>query len=70
MSLDDIRGRATIPLWPDTGTLLGLSKNSTYAAAAAGAIPTLHIGRRYIVPVAKLLKLLGVDEAPDAQRTS
>ncbi|RFA12803.1 hypothetical protein B7R21_09880 [Subtercola boreus] len=59
-------GRLTVPLWPETGTLLGLSKNSTYAAAKAGEIPTLRAGGRYLVPVAKLLELVGIEaESPE-----
>ncbi|GGF11343.1 helix-turn-helix domain-containing protein [Subtercola lobariae] len=63
MTIDEIRTKATINLWPDTGELLNLSKNSVYAAAKVGEIPTLRIGQRYIVPVAPLLKLLGLEES-------
>lgn len=41
------------------GRLLGLSRPSAYQAAASGAIPTIRIGRRLIVPKAKLAALLG-----------
>lgn len=34
-------------------------------AAARGEIPTLKMGRRIIVPVPKLLALLGASELPD-----
>lgn len=63
-ALDDVRGRGAIPLWPDTGRILGIGKDATYAAARAGEIPTLRFGRRILVPVPKLLAMLG--EAPTA----
>jgi hypothetical protein len=61
MTIDEIRNRATINLWPDVGELLNISKNSTYAAAKAGEIPTLRLGTRYVVPVVPLLKMLGIE---------
>lgn len=69
--IDAIRGLATVALWPDTGQLLGLSKNSTYQAAKRGEIPTIRIGARYIVPVQPLLRMLGAlnEEDPSAEAT-
>jgi hypothetical protein len=51
---------------PAAGRLLGLrSKNTAYAAAHRGEIPTLRIGRRLVVPVAALERLLsGVGSLP------
>ena len=40
------------------GRLLGLSRPSAYLAAKRGQIPTLRIGRRLVVPIAALEKLL------------
>ncbi|MEW8623956.1 MAG: helix-turn-helix domain-containing protein [Candidatus Thiodiazotropha endolucinida] len=48
----------TIPLWPDAGKALGLGKNSSYAAAHKGEIPTIRIGGRLLVPKAALQRLL------------
>ena len=65
--LDAIRDKATIPLWPDTGRLLNISRNVAYQAAREGKIPTLSLGRNIRVPVPKLLALLGVgDHQPAA----
>jgi excisionase family DNA binding protein len=47
-----------IPLWPDAGQALGLSKNTTYEAARAGQIPTVRFGRLYKVPLRALERLL------------
>lgn len=64
MNLADIRDKATIPLWPDAGKLLGCSRNVAYEAARRGEIPTLRLGRNIRVPVPKLLALLGVEDIP------
>lgn len=59
-SLDAIRQRSTIRV-PEAGELLGLGRDASYAAAAKGEIPTLRFGRRLVVPVPKLLAMLGAD---------
>ena len=50
--------RRTLNLWPDTGQRLGLSRQSTYAAAKRGDIPTIRIGDRILVTRAALERLL------------
>ena len=37
---------------------LGIGRNSAYAAAKDGTIPTIKIGRRLVVPVAALDRML------------
>ena len=37
--------KLAVPLWPDAGKALGLSRNHTYEAARAGEIPTVKFGR-------------------------
>ena len=65
--LDEIRQRATIPLWPDAGQLLGVSKNHAYKLAKAGEIPGAHrFGRKYVVAVPALLRWLEGDRGPAA----
>lgn len=44
----------------EAGELLGISRQSAYRAAAAGELPALRVGRRLIVPTARLLEMLGV----------
>lgn len=56
----ELRGRLTVPV-PVAGRLLGLGRDASYAAAARGDIPALKIGRRVVVSVPQLLRLLGVD---------
>src|SRR5215207_8189729 len=43
---------------PEAGRLLGLSRNGAYAAARAGLIPVLVVGRRRLVPKAALHQML------------
>lgn len=62
VTIDQVRGTATLPVWPETGQLLGLGRSQTYAAVERGEIPTLRFGRRIVVPTAKLLKMLGADD--------
>lgn len=45
----------------EAGELLGISRQSAYRAAAAGELPALRVGRRLIVPTARLLEMLGVE---------
>jgi excisionase family DNA binding protein len=43
----------------EAGVVLGISKASAYEFAASGALPTIKLGRRRLVPVAALDRLLG-----------
>jgi excisionase family DNA binding protein len=45
----------------ECAALLRLSRGSTYEAARTGQIPTIRIGRRLLVPRARLLQMLGED---------
>lgn len=42
----------------ETARLLGLSRASCYQALRAGELPSVRVGRRYLIPKATLLKLL------------
>lgn len=59
--LDAIRGKSTIPVWPDAARALGIGKDAAYDAVHRGEIPVLRFGRRLVVPVPKLLAMLGAD---------
>jgi excisionase family DNA binding protein len=52
---------------PAAAQLLGISRSAGYRGAVNGQIPTIRIGRRLLVPTAKLHRLLGwlPDTAPD-----
>ena len=42
----------------EVATILGISRGLTYAAAKAGKIPTIRIGRRLVVPRGAFTRLL------------
>jgi hypothetical protein len=46
------------------GQIIGIGRSKAYEMARAGAFPVkvLRIGRRYIVPVSALAKLLDADQ--------
>lgn len=48
------------------GQLLGMGRVAAYAAANRGDFPVLRIGKRLIVPTAKLLAMLGL--APEVHQ--
>jgi excisionase family DNA binding protein len=47
----------------DAGKKLGLGRNATYEAIARGEIPSIRIGKRILVPVAALERLLAGGKA-------
>ena len=49
----------------DAGRMLGLSRASSYQAAANGELPTIRIGRRLLVSKAALAKLLDEPVEPE-----
>ena len=51
---------------PEAARLLGISRSAAYRAVARGEIPTIRIGRRLLVPTAKLYRLLGWTYTPAA----
>lgn len=42
--------------------MLGVSRDSAYAAIQKGEIPSISVGRRKVIPTAAFLKLLGIEE--------
>jgi hypothetical protein len=57
--LDD---HAAVPLWPEAGTALGLTRGHTYRSAATGDIQVIRIGRLKKVPTSWLRQKLGLNE--------
>jgi excisionase family DNA binding protein len=49
---------------PEAAELLGVSRGVAYEAANTGELPTVRLGRRLLVPRARLLALLG--EQPES----
>lgn len=47
---------------PEAGAAaFGLGRTASYAAAGRGDLPTIRVGRKLVVPVAPLRRLLGLD---------
>lgn len=44
---------------PDAAVLLGVSRSAAYRAVTRGEIPSVRVGRRLLIPTAKLYHLLG-----------
>jgi hypothetical protein len=51
---------------PFAGSLVGLGKNASYAAARRGEIPTIRFGKKLRVPRAKFMRMLSGELAEDA----
>ena len=49
---------------PEAAELLGISRSAAYRAVTRGEIPTIRIGRRLLVPTAKLYAILGLLPGP------
>lgn len=59
VSLDPLT-RPTLPI-PEAGQYFGLDRNAAYRAARQGYLPTVQVSeRRWVVPTAALLKMLGM----------
>ncbi|MEP7738293.1 helix-turn-helix domain-containing protein [Nocardioides sp. 31GB23] len=59
-TIEGLRDRLTVTV-PEAGEYLGLGRGAAYAAARRGELPTLRLGQRLVVPVPKLLELVGFD---------
>ena len=54
----DWRGKATVTV-AEAGEIIGVGRASAYLAAGSGDLPTVRIGRRLLVPTARLRQMLG-----------
>jgi hypothetical protein len=57
-----LESHVLLPLWPEVGNILGLSRGGTYDAAKRGDIRTIRLGRLKRVPSVWLRSKLGLDE--------
>ena len=51
---------------PEAARVLGIGRSAAYQAARAGELPTIRIGRRVLVPVVALERVLGRIDADAA----
>ena len=57
---DPFGGRLTITV-AEAARLLGIGRSAAYVAVHRGEIPHVRYGRLYLVPVHRLLAMLGAD---------
>ena len=57
-------GRVTITVG-EAAEMLGISRTSAYLCARRREIPTVRLGRRVLVPVARFMAMLEADPPPD-----
>jgi excisionase family DNA binding protein len=50
----------------DVAATLGISRASAYEGVKTGEIPSIRIGRRFLVPTAAVRRLLQLDGGPNA----
>jgi excisionase family DNA binding protein len=55
----NIEPRRRVGTINEAARMLGISRGSAYEAAKRGEIPTIRIGRRLLVPLAALERMLG-----------
>ena len=48
----------------ETAAILQLGRNTVYDAVRSGAVPSIRVGRRYLVPTARLAAMLGLRKEP------
>jgi excisionase family DNA binding protein len=58
METENWRDRSTITV-EQAAPILGIGRSTAYVLARCGELPTLRLGRRYVVPVAGLRRMLG-----------
>lgn len=71
LTIETVRARPTLSV-PDTAAFMGISDDLAYQAIKAGELPSLHFGRKILVPTAPLLKILGLETtvSSDAEATN
>ena len=60
-TVNDIRGLGAVNV-DIAAAFIDVSRNFYYSGVKAGTLPGLALGRRILVPVHALLKLVGADE--------
>lgn len=67
MTINEIRkmldDHAVVPLWPEAGTALNLTRGHTYRGAATGDIKVIRVGKLMKVPTTWLRQKLDLEPA-------
>ncbi len=58
MEANDWRSHSTVTV-EQAAPILGIGRSTAYVLARTGELPTLKLGRRFVVPVAQLRRMLG-----------
>lgn len=63
-TIDAVRNLGATTDIETAGAILGIGRSKSYELAKSGDFPVrvLRIGRRYLVPIAPILALLGVEQ--------
>lgn len=61
LTIDELRTRHTCSI-DQAAAVLGIGRSTAFAAAHDGSLPTLRLSNRLLVPTAKLLAMLGLEE--------
>jgi hypothetical protein len=71
VTAEEIRSWGVSTTVENAGRCLGLSRTQTYEALKRDdpPFPIIKVGRRIVVPVAPLLRLLGITDAADDDRS-
>lgn len=56
-----LRSRTTVSV-EEAAAILGLGRSTAYNAARAGELHAIKVQGRWLVPTAKLLRILGLDD--------
>lgn len=63
-----VRDLGSIPIHhatrPSAAGVLGIGRSLAFALARSGEIPTIRLGKRVVVPVPALLRMLGEEPGP------
>ena len=59
MTLDNLPATLSVI---EAAELCGIGRSAAYRAVHRGDLPTLRFGRRYRVPTAPLLEMLGIED--------
>jgi hypothetical protein len=55
-----LEDNAAVPLWPQAGKALNLTRGAAYRGGVSGAIKTIRVGKVYRVPTQWLREQLGL----------
>ncbi len=53
---------------PETAKILGIGRSAAYEGARIGEIPTVRIGKRILVPVTALERMLSVEQRKEPEK--